>query len=208
MASFHAPQFLQRRHGYWLAFRPAGRPWSFYICVPGYRKLRPFVLIPQISLSLTHTRTHKHTHTHTPTHTWLWRTHAHTLTHTQTHRTHTHTHNDDDEVLLNVLRCQLTLGTSWDQCRGTVQYSFTSTETRRLVRADSPGRPPRLSPSQLLNYDTHTMRYMYLYTLGVKRVHTHTAAPPPSPPPPLPQPPTHTHHSWIHRRNNPGQPWL
>ena len=28
-----------------------------------------------------------------------------------------------------------------------VQYSFTSTETRRLVRMDSPGRPPRLSCS-------------------------------------------------------------
>ena len=28
-----------------------------------------------------------------------------------------------------------------------VQYSFTSTETRRLVRTDSPGRPPRLSHS-------------------------------------------------------------
>ena len=37
------------------------------------------------------------------------------------------------------------LGTSWDQCRSTVQYSFTSTETTRLVRTDSPGRPPRLS---------------------------------------------------------------
>ena len=36
------------------------------------------------------------------------------------------------------------LGTSWDQCRSTVQYSFTSTETIRLVRTDSPGRPPRL----------------------------------------------------------------
>ena len=37
------------------------------------------------------------------------------------------------------------LGTSWDQCRSMVQYSFTaSTETRRLVRTDSPGRPPRL----------------------------------------------------------------
>ena len=31
----------------------------------------------------------------------------------------------------------------------TVQYCFTSTETIRLVRTDSPGRPPRLS--QLLN---------------------------------------------------------
>ena len=28
-----------------------------------------------------------------------------------------------------------------------VQYSFTSTETRRLARTDSPGRPPRLSHS-------------------------------------------------------------
>ena len=39
------------------------------------------------------------------------------------------------------------LGTSWDQCRSMVQYSFTSTETRRLVWTDSPGRPPRLSHS-------------------------------------------------------------
>ena len=40
------------------------------------------------------------------------------------------------------------LGTSWDtQCRSMVQYSLTSTETRRLVRTDSPGRPPRLSHS-------------------------------------------------------------
>jgi len=38
-------------------------------------------------------------------------------------------------------------GTSWDQCRSIVQYSFTSTETIRLVRTDSPGRPPRLSRS-------------------------------------------------------------
>ena len=41
------------------------------------------------------------------------------------------------------------LGTSWDQCESMVQYEyiFTSTETRRLVRTDSPGRPPRLSHS-------------------------------------------------------------
>ena len=37
--------------------------------------------------------------------------------------------------------------TSWDQCRSMVQYSITSTETRRLVRTDSRGRPPRLSHS-------------------------------------------------------------
>ena len=39
------------------------------------------------------------------------------------------------------------LGTSCDQCRSMVQYSFTSTESRGLVRTDSPGRPPRLSHS-------------------------------------------------------------
>ena len=39
------------------------------------------------------------------------------------------------------------LGTSWDQCRGMVQYNFTSTETRRLIRTDSPGWLPRLSHS-------------------------------------------------------------
>ena len=39
------------------------------------------------------------------------------------------------------------LGTSWDQCRSMVQYSFTSTETRRLVRMDSPGQQPWLSHS-------------------------------------------------------------
>ena len=39
------------------------------------------------------------------------------------------------------------LGTSWDQCISMVQYCFTSTETIRLVRTDSPGRPPQLSHS-------------------------------------------------------------
>ena len=33
----------------------------------------------------------------------------------------------------------------------TLDFYFKSTETRRLVRTDSPGRPPRLT--QLLNYD-------------------------------------------------------
>ena len=55
------------------------------------------------------------------------------------------------------------LWTSWDQCRSTVQYSFTSTETtRRLVRTDNPGRPPRLS--QLLNYDTFCCCWSLLYS--------------------------------------------
>ena len=49
-------------------------------------------------------------------------------------------------VLLNVLGCRLA-GTSWDQCRSTVQYCFKSMETLSLVRTDSPGQPPRLSHS-------------------------------------------------------------
>ena len=36
---------------------------------------------------------------------------------------------------------------SWDQCMSMVQYCFTSTDTIRLVRTDSPGRSPRLSHS-------------------------------------------------------------
>ena len=39
------------------------------------------------------------------------------------------------------------LGTNCDQYVSTVQCSFTSTETIRLVRTGSPGRPPRLSHS-------------------------------------------------------------
>ena len=39
------------------------------------------------------------------------------------------------------------LETSCDQCRSMVQYIFTSAETRRLVRTDSPGRQLRLSHS-------------------------------------------------------------
>ena len=36
---------------------------------------------------------------------------------------------------------------SWDQGVSIVQYCFTSTEPIRLVRTESPGRPPRLSHS-------------------------------------------------------------
>ena len=38
-------------------------------------------------------------------------------------------------------------GTSWDQRVSMVQHCFTSTETVRLIRTESPGRPPRLSHS-------------------------------------------------------------
>ena len=39
------------------------------------------------------------------------------------------------------------LGTNCDQCVCMVQCCFTSTETIRLIRTGSPGRPPRLSHS-------------------------------------------------------------
>ena len=39
------------------------------------------------------------------------------------------------------------LGTNCDQCWSTVQYCFTSTETIRLVRMESPGWPPQLAHS-------------------------------------------------------------
>ena len=39
------------------------------------------------------------------------------------------------------------LGTNCDQCPSMVQCCFTSTETVRLIRTESPGRPPRLSHS-------------------------------------------------------------
>ena len=41
----------------------------------------------------------------------------------------------------------VTLGTNCDQCRSMVQCCFTSTETVRLIRMESPGRPPQLSHS-------------------------------------------------------------
>ena len=56
------------------------------------------------------------------------------------------------------------LGRSWDRCRSMVQYSFTSTETRRLVRTDSPGRPPRLSRSSWTM--CHTFHLNGIYTPG------------------------------------------
>ena len=48
----------------------------------------------------------------------------------------------------HVLGCRADiLGTNCDQCLSTVQCCFTSTETVRLIRTGSPGRPPRLSHS-------------------------------------------------------------
>ena len=61
------------------------------------------------------------------------------------------------------------LGTIWDQCRSMVQYSFTSMETRRLVRTDSPGRPPRLSHSSwTMTTTARKYRRIYIYKHNVK----------------------------------------
>ena len=51
------------------------------------------------------------------------------------------------------------------QCRNKV---FTSTETRRLVRTDSPGRPPRLT--QLLNYESVEMVLYFLTGVDASHV--------------------------------------
>ena len=58
------------------------------------------------------------------------------------------THLLDDDVELNVLGCRVDIFvTNRDQCVNMVQCCFTSTETVRLIRTGSPGRPPRLSRS-------------------------------------------------------------
>ena len=72
---------------------------------------------------------------------------------------------DDDEVMRNNLRCQLTYyyysirDKLWPMPK---HGSVTSTETRRLVMTDSPGRPHRLSHSYW------TMRYQQRHTRGIK----------------------------------------
>ena len=50
-----------------------------------------------------------------------------------------------------------------------VQYSFTSTETRRLVRTDSPGRPPRLSHSSCTMTNTGPWTYILYHAPGSTR---------------------------------------
>ena len=67
------------------------------------------------------------------------------------------------------------LGTSCDQCRSMVQYSFTSTETRRLVRTDSPGRPPWLSHSSWIMKNGCDVKMYFCMKVG--------RTPPPPPPP-------------------------
>ena len=87
----------------------------------------------------------------------------------------------DDYVELNVLRCRVDiLGTKCDQCVCMVQRCFTSTETIRLIRTGSPGRPPRLSHSSW----TLTIAYLspaLLCSLSVCIFHW-AVCPSPSPP--------------------------
>ena len=53
------------------------------------------------------------------------------------------------------------LGTNCDQCRSKVQCCFTSTETVKLIRTESPGRPPRLSHSSwALSVTTDSLLYL------------------------------------------------
>ena len=90
------------------------------------------------------------------------------------------------------------LGTSCDQCRSMVQYSFTSTETGRLVRTDSPGRPPRLSHSSWtmleewiqnciisismgVHYFCHSVCLFFIF-IQCKRYNFLALLPPPNPP--------------------------
>ena len=52
------------------------------------------------------------------------------------------------------------LGTNYDQCRSMVQCCFTSTETIRHNRTESPGRPPRLSHS---SWALHHVYFIFIY---------------------------------------------
>ena len=78
------------------------------------------------------------------------------------------------------------LGTSWDQCRSMVQCSFTSTETRRLVRTDSSGRPPRLSHSSwTIFWNVLCVWILYFWLLSGKFWWKHLIFPGTLPPLPL-----------------------
>ena len=58
------------------------------------------------------------------------------------------------------------LGTSWDQCRSMVQYCFTSTKTSRLVRTDSPGRPPRPACEAKFRAKNSSISRLWLVEIG------------------------------------------
>ena len=82
------------------------------------------------------------------------------------------------------------LGTNRDQCVCLVQCCFTSTETVRLIRTGSPGRPPRLShSSRTLGSDGVKEGTTYIDTVcclgcGPCPVQLWLASPDPETPPP------------------------
>ena len=83
------------------------------------------------------------------------------------------------------------LGTNCDQCVCMVQCCFTSTETIRLIRDGSPGRPPPLSHSSWALTKTRNKTDFYSAHLSPPPPHTHTHTHTDWPTdPPLP-PPTH-----------------
>ena len=75
-----------------------------------------------------------------------------------------------DDVELTVFECRVDiLGTDCDQCVSVVECCFTSTETVRLIRTGSPGRPPRLSHSSwtlmcfYMSEQLFIALYIYIY---------------------------------------------
>ena len=66
------------------------------------------------------------------------------------------------------------LGTNCDQCVSMVQCCFTSTETVRLIRTESPGRPPRLSHCSL----TLKTAVSLFYTMSSDRTRAATSLTP------------------------------
>ena len=90
---------------------------------------------------------------------------------------------DDDDVELHVLGCRVDiLGTNCDQCLSTVQRCFTSTETVRLIRTESPERPPPLS-HMLRQPRTATSTFTHVTTAQDGHLHFHTCYDSPAPPP-------------------------
>ena len=70
------------------------------------------------------------------------------ISNTNSDSTDMYTLRDDDDCRASCPRMSVDiLGTNCDQCMSMVQCCFTSTETVRLVRTESPGRPPQLSHS-------------------------------------------------------------
>ena len=82
-------------------------------------------------------------------------------------------HDDDDDVDSRTSCPRMSvdpLGTNCecDQCWSTVQCCFTSTETVRLIRTESPGRPHRLSHSSWTLMDTCLNSTLIIYQCSEK----------------------------------------